>query len=189
MRTFIAGILSKDLKDSCLAIQEEFKRLELNVKWIEPQNIHLTFKFLGEIPEDVVSKIKVALQDLFKDEPAIRTAIHKLGVFPRLKSPRVLWVGLEDKEGRLRDYFLRIEGALKNIGLAPEKRGFKPHITLGRFRSLKNISGFIKKAESLEIKPLGGYITQIVFFKSQLTPQGPIYTPLEEIILKIHHDK
>lgn len=185
MRTFIAVTLSENLHRYCTSLQEELKKLDLNVKWTEHENMHMTLKFLGETDDNTCEKVKEILKSTVREERCVRTKITEAGAFPRLKYPRVLWVGFGDEEKILENYFLEIEKQLKPLGFPPEKREFKPHLTLGRFRSQKNISAFIKKMESLRIEPLEGYIEKVVFFRSQLTPRGSIYTPLEEIKLSI----
>ncbi len=182
MRCFIALLLDKDANSYILDLQRELKESSADVKWVEPQNIHLTLKFLGEIPEKLAQDIKIKLED-FKEEKVIKTKIFEIGGFPSLENARVVWVGLKD-EKMIKDLFERLERKLQQLNIPKEKRDFKAHITLGRVRSKRNIDKLIRKIKKMKFKEKDASIEKLVFFQSTLTQRGPIYTPLYEISFK-----
>lgn len=184
IRAFIAGILSTSLNRCILEIQGELKKLDLDSKWVEPRNIHITLKFLGSIPLGSIEDIKNILKKVFENEKKIQISLNALGTFPNIKKPRVIWVGLRDKERVLEKLFYSLEESLNSLGFPKEEREFRPHITLGRLRSLKNTRRFINFLKEFEPERKEGFLEDIVLFRSQLHPQGPQYLKLYEINLK-----
>ena len=192
MRAFIAIELDQNIKEKISAIQKKLKQTEADVKWVKPENIHLTLKFLGDIDEKKAEKIKNILKNLAGDRQTFDMAISELGAFPKLRFPRVIWIGIKEGADDALKITSILDDKLVSIGFAKEKRGFSAHITIGRVRSNKNRLRLIEAVNKFnetnqkEFTPLEkDFLTEftqtvknITLFKSTLTPQGPIYEAL-----------
>jgi len=192
MRTFIAIELDKEIKDKISSMQDMLKQTNADVKWVKPENIHLTLKFLGEIDEKKAEKIKNILAELTKDKQIFEIMINELGAFPKLEFPRVIWIGIKQGAERALNIASELADKLVSIGFAKEKRKFSAHITIGRVRSNKNRpelieavtkfnAGKSKEFTPLEKDFLTGFtqsVKGLTLFKSTLTSKGPVYDAL-----------
>jgi 2'-5' RNA ligase len=167
-------------------ISETIPQLNLwipGIRWVAPTNLHLTLKFLGDMDEAKVGPIAEALQRHLGPFPRFTINAKGLGVFPDVKRPQVLWVGLEGIH--LGELASTGETALKTLGFAPEKRGFKPHLTIGRWRQRdKSTAKFVAELEKWKAYEFGNTeVRNIILFQSTLRPEGAIHRPLEKIVL------
>jgi 2'-5' RNA ligase len=185
LRAFVAFKLTDGIIGQAKALQDALKDHGLKLKWVKPQNLHLTLKFLGDIPEADVAAIGAALRASTGDEAPLKLTIQGMGVFPGIKRPRVLWIGLGGEVDRLKEIQARIEDQLEAAGYRREKRGFKAHLTLAR------IKGAVAPDRLLRaIQAVGGFEPQpfearrVILYKSDLRPTGAVYTPLEEVTLQ-----
>ena len=178
MRTFIAIELPQEIKSALSNIQAELKQAHADVKWVKPENIHLTLKFLGEIDETLVEKICAILEGIARQNTPFNLSLSNLGAFPKLNYPRVIWIGVTNDQPVVK-IAQEIEKEAVEIGLPRESRPFSSHITLGRVRSALNRGALIEKLiflkknfppSNLEFK-----VHSLTLFKSTLTPSGPIY--------------
>jgi len=180
LRLFIAIPLGPDLKESISQIQNLLKRRNEGVRWVNPQGLHLTLKFLGNTPQEKVPKIGEAMRKALSPFGPFRVLIKGAGGFPSLKKARVLWVGVEDEGSFLKEIFKSLEKSLQKLGFPMEDRPFKPHITLGRLKNLKPID----LPEGLEDQKVGVLeVREVILFKSELKPEGAEYHPLIEVPL------
>jgi 2'-5' RNA ligase len=188
MRTFIAIELPENIKNSLAKLQEQLKAIGTDVKWVQPQNIHLTLKFLGERDDKKVKQISEILDEVAKNHQTFQIQINALGAFPNLNSPRVIWVGIDQGDVETKNIFKDLEDLICKVGIPKEDRPFSSHITIGRTRSSM---GKEKLAQAITI--LGEKIGNvnliftagtITLFKSTLTPKGPIYEALKVVNLK-----
>lgn len=181
IRAFIAIELSKEIKTKLGILQESLKKSNALVKWVNPDCIHLTLKFLGNISPSLILPIKEVLDDIAKETASFQIAISKIGTFPKIDYPRVIWVGIEEGENKILEINCKLEERLEKIGLPRESRPYRPHLTLGRVKSSKNKGKLKKSIEELN-KDLTTTVKMTVFniklFKSTLTPKGAIYTCL-----------
>jgi len=185
LRTFIAVELSETFRVCLAGLQKELQKTDANVKWVRPENIHITLKFLGSIPPKKVKAIKEFFHEIFDSTPAFNVRLAGLGAFPHLHKPKVIWAGLDDPDSRLKLLAERTEEFLCRLGFPKERKEFKSHITLGRPRSFKNLSELTAALQKTAIPPnMEQRIEKITFFKSTLTPQGPIYESLLTHTLK-----
>ena len=187
MRTFIALELPQEIKEFLSQLQEELKAAGADVKWVEPKNIHLTLKFLGEIDEKKIDKIIEIVQETVKEKDKFQIRISSLGAFPKIDSPRVIWVGVDTGDKEVKAITKDLEEKIAKIGIPKEDRPFSSHITIGRTRSSLNRQQLVqdlKNKADLGGQNLDFYVTKITLFKSTLTPKGPIYEALKEINLK-----
>ncbi len=186
MRAFIAIELPDDVRRKLASIQEELKKANADIKWVKPENIHLTLKFLGNIPDDKIEKIKALLDKIASRHGKFEAILFKIGAFPKLEYPRVIWVGMDKGCNLAEEIAVKIEDGCEHIGFAKEKRPFSAHLTLGRVRTGKNKVALKEKLLSTAVKPQSFIVDKIILFQSTLTPRGPIYTPLHSSILSLH---
>jgi len=189
MRTFIAIELPQKIIGTLSALQNQLKNTQADVKWVAPENIHLTLKFLGEVDEKKIEKIIQALEETAKDNQPFSIRLCALGAFPKINFPRVIWVGIDAGDEETKNIAFVLEEKLQKLGIPKEKRPFSSHITIGRVRSGINREKLVKELDILQGKGLlqenlEFLATKITLFKSTLTPKGPVYEILKEASLK-----
>ncbi len=181
VRSFIAFDINNDEVLKRLAdAQEKLVKSGADLKLVEPRNIHITMRFLGNIQQNSVDKIHGEMEQIAFSPFAVE--IRGIGVFPTLKYARVVWAGIQKGADQLRDVFDQLEPRLRKLGFKPDPKGFSPHITIARVRTgrskgelvrcvneLVNYEFGVLKADCLKLK------------KSVLTPKGPIYSTLKEV--------
>ena len=182
MRVFIAIELPQEIKDTLGRLQAKLKAAGADVKWVDPKNIHLTLKFLGEIDEQISDRVSTKLAEICFGRKQFNLSLSSCGAFPNINSPRVIWAGIEQGDKEIKTIADAIETQLESIGILKESREFSSHITLGRTRSSKNRQELAKTLSELSTKPLKDQFpaSKITLFKSTLTPLGPIYETLQD---------
>lgn len=182
MRTFIAIELSQEIKEYLTSLQNKLKISKADVRWVEPKNIHLTLKFLGEIDENKLGQISVTIEEVAKENNRFTLSLAKLGAFPNEKSPRIIWVGLGNGASEAKHIANLLEEKLDRIGIPKETREFSSHITIGRAKSNLNQMQLVKEMGKLLNIDCGleFAVKKITLFKSTLTPKGPTYEILKE---------
>jgi 2'-5' RNA ligase len=166
-----------------LDIVNEIKNSGANIKLVEPKNIHITLKFLGDTEEELIDKIEDIIKKSTEDTNHFDIKLKSSGVFPNQNYIKVVWIGLENTEN-LEKISSKINEESSKLGFEREKRKFSPHITIGRVRSAKNkdkLLQIINKYQDVEFADLT--IDSIKLKKSELTSKGPIYTTLKEVKL------
>jgi 2'-5' RNA ligase len=186
IRSFIAIELPEEAKKGLARLRKELERDEHKfVKWVGPGGIHLTLKFLGNIPAKRVAEITEAMEKATQGISAFHLEISGLGAFPSLKQVRVFWVGIGGEMDKLSRLQQSIDSALAALGFAKEERSFVPHLTLARIR---------EGASPPEGRSFGELVGSTIFedkypveveairlMRSQLTPAGAIYTCLSVV--------
>jgi len=188
MRTFIAIELPKEIKNSLSCLQEELKKQNADVKWVDPSNIHLTLKFLGEIEDKKTDKLVGIMQEVAKNNPFFAMRICSLGAFPKIEFPRIIWVGIDKGDKETKKLAKDLEERLSGLDIPKEERSFSSHITIARVKSNLNrikLTEALKKLEdNWDRKSMEFLVAKITLFKSTLTPKGPIYEALKETTLE-----
>lgn len=184
IRSFIAfDIEDTSTINRLINVQNKLIKAGADIKLVEPQNIHITLRFLGEIPEALVEKVKNEISNVnFK---TFYVEFKGLGAFPSYKRINVIWVGIEKGKKELKDIFNQLENKLEKIGFSPEPKGFSPHVTIARVKSRKNIESIIKILNEMKDYSFGIIkLSSLRLKKSTLTPKGPIYETLFEVMAK-----
>jgi 2'-5' RNA ligase len=166
-------------------VQEDLKSMRLRAKWVRPGNIHLTLKFLGNINPGDIDRIGEAMMDAAGDFKAIDLAAGGVGVFPGIKRPRVIWVGLGGQIQLLFALQRVLENNLAAVGFKKDKRPFKGHLTLGRFRQTvdpNTIGQVMRKYANLSSEKFTA--RRLILFKSDLKPTGAVYSQLLQAALE-----
>jgi len=180
MRVFIAIDLPNPIRESLGQIQRELKSLTDSVKWVAPESIHITLKFIGEIPEKRIDDINVALRGFSWKTFTIK--VRGVGFFPGTRSPRVFWAGMEAPT--MRGLSEKLETRMERLGFDKEKRAFRPHITLARARDNRIDSSLVLGATEYEDHIFGSFtVDRMYLFKSTLTPTGAMYEKVKEYLL------
>lgn len=185
IRTFIALELPPSVISLLEKVQEDLKSMGLPAKWVRPENIHLTLKFIGNINPGDIDKIGGAMMDAVDDFAAITLVAGGIGVFPGIKRPRVIWVGLGGQIQLLFAMQRVLEENLAALGFKEEKRPFKGHLTLGRFRQTVNpntIRQIMREHANLYSEEFTA--RRIILFKSDLKPTGAVYSQLMNFAFK-----
>lgn len=172
MRLFIAIDLPENLKEKLSHTIVGLKKCDLDAKWVNAPNIHMTLKFLGEVSEEDLDKIKKILSAAAGLFGRLELNTGEFGFFPNEKSPRVFFIST-DKEEILRKIYIELEERLKALGFPKEDR-FKSHLTIARFRSKKNIDCLIEEIKNISFEEKFE-VSEIILFKSLLKPTGPVY--------------
>lgn len=161
------------------------------IRWTRPEGIHLTLKFLGDVEQDHLPEIEAALRGACAPHAPFPLQVSGLGCFPTPQRPRVLWVGVQDSSGKLAALQRDVERAIAPLGFPPERRGFHPHLTLGR---VKNPRRRGRNAPALEA--LGAYVERarvrvgqipvdaVHLMRSELLPSGAVYSALATVQLR-----
>ena len=183
-RLFIAIDIKPD-RDTLNHIHRIQNRLsDEAIKWVDTSGIHLTLKFLGETDEALIPEIEEKLRQIASTHKSTRLEMRSMGVFPNPQRPRVIWLGMTS-DGILSDLVKRIDNRMQELGYQPEEREFKPHITLGRVKFLKNRKNLQKLLDTYSQTYFQDIpVDEIILYESQLTPKGARYTALARFKLQ-----
>ena len=199
IRAFLAVELSEGLRAGVAQLQRDLKqRLDreasprVRISWVRPESIHLTIKFLGDIDESLVEPLRRAIESVVKAHQLVHIPIERLGAFPHLVQPKILWVGAPEpwergeEAQRLVVLHQAVETCYDTLGFAQDARPLSPHLTLAR---IKEGGGHVGKAlveSGIMARPLSlGLldVSSVVLMQSDLRPTGSIYTKLWEVPL------
>jgi len=179
------GFISVDIPFSqkINELSNQIKNSGIHVKLVEPENIHITLKFLGDVDEELIEKIEESIKKSIKDTSSFEINLAGTGVFPNLGYIKIIWIGIQDN-GELRKIADNIDEQLSKLGFEKERRPFSPHLTIARVKSAKNkekLIEIINKYHETEFTKIK--VESVKLKKSELTPKGPIYTIIREIKL------
>jgi len=178
MRAFIAIDLPENIRVSLRRLQASFRSAAPAARWTQPEGIHLTLKFLGEISDRKVMEVSESLKKLGQFD-SFAVGLKGFGFFPDARRPRVFWAGVEapDSLSRLAE---QVDQAMQGIGFAREERAFRPHLTLARFRVPQSQPALQALLAQQGEQALGNFIVSEFFlFESKLSPQGAEYRKVE----------
>ena len=143
------------------------------VRWVRPEQMHLTLRFLGDTPANRLPALAAALDTLAAGHAPFILRLTEVGCFPNTRRPRVVWVGLGGAEAKLTALVAALEAALSPLGWPPEDKAFRAHLTLGRVKDERAVQGIDWSAA---VPPLEVPVTAVHLIESQLRPEGPVYT-------------
>ena len=200
IRAFFAVELSQELRAGLTTIQQELKRKietgvtrNTRISWVQPSSIHLTVKFLGDMDEQALDPLLVAVKHAIGNQPAMNVPLDRLGAFPRPQSPRVLWAGPSEnwergaEARRMTETHGLIEQACEGVGFVRETKVFSPHLTLARIRLGERYVGIALTQSGVLDRPVSVgslAVESVVLMKSELRPTGSVYTKLWEVRLQ-----
>jgi len=183
MRAFIGIDFSKELKQKITGLQAELRKHAVSGRWKYVDNFHLTLKFLDEIDLKKASQIGKELEEICSRTERFSLRVSEMGNFPGRDSIRVLWLGLKGDIDRLNNLQNKIDSSMQNLGFESEKRGFKPHVTIGQdlifdigFDELKGLVDFKGYPEIAA--------DRVYLFKSEQIGKKRVYTPINQYALQ-----
>ena len=187
IRSFISIELSEQARTELARLQSRLKETSppQTVRWTDPKNVHLTLHFLGDLAEDSLEDVRRTLRDTASAHTPFSLNLANLGCFPNTRRARIVWVGLTGDT----DHLVALQSGLgdrltKAIGFKPESRTYSPHLTIGRVKKGVTQNGIRELGQILEqemprvgrLAPLP--VNHIHFIRSDLKPDGPLYTSL-----------
>ena len=190
IRSFVAIDLDAPVQQAVRAVQGELARINADVRWVRPEGLHVTLKFLGAVEAARLERVHAALAAAMADQPPLHVRVHGLGAFPGWRRPRVVWVGLHG-DGMV-ELAARVEDALAPLGFAREQRAFTPHLTLGRVNSPRGWTRLEEVCKAHLDDDFGeSDIDAVAIYRSTLQRGGAVYTllwtiPLDQVKGALH---
>jgi len=184
IRAFICIEVPETIKQRIALLQQDLRRSAAQVSWVKPSNIHLTLKFLGDVPASSVEAIQLAVKRAASSMQGFEIEVGSAGCFPTSRNPRVLWVGLTNLPESLKQLHASIEAELAREGFPREPKRFSPHLTIGRVRAPKGAGPVAEDLTRRGFEPERFQAREIIVMCSDLNPKGSIYTPMATIPLK-----
>lgn len=186
MRAFIAIELPESVKRKLEVRIAGFQdgMVDQDVKWVRPESIHLTLKFLGEVDPETAATVKGSLAELARDHRGFSVSIGGFGCFPNMNQPRVFWIGVDADHDRLLQLQSDLESRLASAGIPRERRTYHPHLTIGRTRRglpANRLRALSDWASSTNVNDLGSLeVNAVSLVRSDLRSSGAIYTTLHQ---------
>ncbi|HWP58688.1 MAG TPA: RNA 2',3'-cyclic phosphodiesterase [Candidatus Acidoferrales bacterium] len=179
IRAFIGVRLEPEVTAKIADVQRQLRERIPGVRWVEQANFHFTLKFLGPVAEERIPRVAQALRELLGDFCPFVVSARGIGVFPDIRRPRVLWVGLGSD--KLEPLAMAVEQKMEAAGFEREERPFRPHLTLGRWREAAKASVNVRaELERWKEENFGNsLVKEVILFQSTLRPGGAVYSELE----------
>jgi 2'-5' RNA ligase len=187
IRTFIAIPLPPSVTGELKKLLAQMKSFSKGITWVNPESIHLTLKFLGNLSALELSKVFTGMQNIFQDPPpGFRLTVAGLGAFPSLKKPRVLWVGVSGSgmEALIQIQKL-IEDEMYRQGFPKEERKFSPHLTLARIKFADRLTELTQAFSSYNFPAVEFMVSEILIMRSELRPEGAVYSIQQKFPLSL----
>lgn len=178
VRAFLAVDLEEGLRDHVSRIQDTLKSADAQVKFVEPENLHFTLKFFGDVGEGKLRRIEDAVRETLRNYEPFEISIRGAGVFPNPRYIRVVWLGVENPE-TFSDLQRSLDMEFVKMGFRPE-RDYVPHLTVGRVKGPRNrdkLAELIGELEDVEVGSMR--VSEVSLKRSELTPAGPVYSDIE----------
>lgn len=190
LRLFIAVATTEAVRSRAEVVLRDL-RGRGDVRWVTPDRLHLTLKFLGDSPVGKVPEILAVLRKIANTFSPFVVELGGVGAFPNLRKPQTLWLGIGEA-GELARLAETLDEELAALGFAGEKRGFNPHLTLGRLRSPKGIRELVEGLEAARTRSEAAIdwpVTEVHLIRSVLRPEGPEYTVLGTAALAVQDER
>jgi 2'-5' RNA ligase len=183
IRTFVCIEIPASVKQRMEDLESELRRVDAQVSWVKPSNVHLTLKFLGGVAKDRIDAVSTAAEHAAQVTGPFGVEIGGTGCFPSARNPRVLWIGLTRLPDELTRLHSSLEQEMASEGFEREAKRFSPHLTIGRLRSPRNSAELAEKLAGTGFEPESFVAREIIVMRSEPKPTGSIYTPLRIITL------
>ncbi len=183
LRLFVALETPPAIIPQIVAIRDRLRGSNADVKWETDEKLHATVKFLGKTDEDLLPEIVSYIRGVCETKSPLLIKYNGVGCFPNRRAPRVVWVGMDDTSRMIVSIKEEIESLLAPLGFEKEDREFHPHVTLGRVKSERGVRSLLRMMESVTFESQPAEIREIALIKSDLKPDGSVYTTLNRIPL------
>ena len=176
IRAFVAIALSESIRDALTGVQQQLRQTGARVRWVEPDRMHLTLLFLGDLPTAKVPDVAAAMDSVTAETPVFALTLTGGGAFGPKRSPRVIWSDIRDQDGALQRLYERLLTSMKAADVTFDDRPFKPHLTLGRVRARQRLDRLLGVLADMAW-PTGPSMTvrEILLLQSHLRPEGAMY--------------
>ncbi len=186
-RLFVAVDLPDEVKSRMVRIRRTLQSAGWKARWTDPDTAHLTLKFIGDFPVDSIETLRTSLRSELHSAGTFEIGTGSPGAFPNTRRPRVIWLGVADPSGSLAQVAAKIETSTRQLGIDPEERTFRPHLTVARVRPEE--SGTITDvdahfAELAQSGPINFGVDHVTLYRSELRRGGPNYTVVERFELR-----
>jgi len=180
VRTFIAVEISPEVRMRTARLISRLQETGANVRWVKPEQMHITLKFLGDVDLRDIPDVCAAVARSTIDVPPFSLRIAGAGAFPNLLHPRTVWLGADQGSDELAELYARIETALSALGYRAEQRRFRPHLTIGRVRNADRGMEALAEVLTQHADYVAGVVDvdEVVTFSSDLERDGPQHEPL-----------
>jgi len=184
IRSFIAVKIPADAADRIRAAQQQLRATGPDVKWVDPDNLHITLKFLGDVERPRLDSLWQSTAEGLNGATAFTMRFHGVGAFPDPDRPRVVWVGIAGGAEELRELAAGVEAACERHGFEREKRPFRAHVTLGRVRRpAPNPALAAAMADHAQTDLGEAYVDRVLLMRSELTRTGAVHSMLQQVLL------
>ncbi|HOX04936.1 MAG TPA: RNA 2',3'-cyclic phosphodiesterase [Planctomycetota bacterium] len=183
IRAFFAAEIDDRLRRELAAVMSDLQRIDAAVRWVAPENLHWTVKFLGDVPMTSTGEIAGAAKEALEEHAPFAGTVTGVAAFPDARRMRLVAARMEDggQLGAIRDI---VEDYMEDFGVPPDGRAFKAHLTMGRVKGSRGIGELAEALKAYEGKGFGEcHVEEVVLFMSELSRGGPTYTPLARIPL------
>ncbi len=183
MRLFVAIELTDVVREALKEVQSALERSCKDVRWVRAEQMHLTVKFLGEVPDGEVPRVAEAVARSAARTAPFELELTECGCFPPRGPARIVWVGAQDGLGALHKCVDAVENELEGVGFPKELRAFSPHLTVGRVKEGRSDSGVRSATEGVKVKRVGQPVRELALMSSVLSPRGPLYSVVSRLKL------
>ena len=184
LRTFLSIPVPNEVHSLMDKLQNTVNTNGAIVNWIRKGNIHLTLKFIGDVPEDDVDMVSNTIKNIISSSNSVQLQISDTGCFPKKTRPRILWLGINGDLTPLQDIVNNINDALDPLGYPKENKEYVPHLTLARIKYPQKNTPDISSFLNAEYEPIKLQTNKIHFMRSELFFKGSVYTILDTHYLK-----
>ncbi|MFH1379856.1 MAG: RNA 2',3'-cyclic phosphodiesterase [bacterium] len=184
MRLFIGIRITDEIIQKIIDIQEKLSAPDLRVKWVEPYNLHVTLKFIGEVDETIRGVIENIMQGICRKQKPFNLSFQGLGVFPNLQSPRIIWAGIGDGGEHLQALAEKLNDTFAILNVPMEQWQYTGHLTIGRVKGKQGIGSLFQFLRTLPDESLGSIkVNNMELIESKLSSSGPDYVVLKKVDL------
>lgn len=184
LRTFIAVNLPDEIRARIGEFQKVLQENRGPVKWVRPEGVHVTLKFLGNVEVSRIFEISQVVGIILRKYSPFSITVGGVGCFPHPKRPNVLWIGIHEGKEVLSNMAKELDGALDRLGFPKETRPFSPHVTIARVGKGGKVQTIVERLFQKGFPPQSFFVHCVDLMKSELTPQGAIYTCLQSFKLQ-----
>ena len=181
IRSFIAVEFTKETTRDLARLISPLMQKWPEYRWVEPENLHLTLNFLGDVPDQKIPRVCEIVRETMAGHSRFKFAFSELGAFPKALRPRILWVGVADGKSQLTKIYYDIADQLNELRLDRDRKAFRPHVTLGRIRDRQrwpdSVIEHLQTGSSLQLGTVD--VNEVVLFSSHQENTGPIYTVMD----------
>lgn len=179
IRIFVAVEITEETRKKLVEFTDKLKKVDADVGWVSPENLHITLKFIGSLDDERIDTVTNIIKDSVAHVKPFDLRYAGVGAYPTEKNPRVIFVDVTDPGRILAKIHERLDNQLMALGVEHEGRQFEAHLTVGRIKTRRNVRKLMESLNSYNGFNFGlEHVTQVVLMKSDLSPEGPIYTKL-----------